>query len=126
MTCRGSNGALTVPGFRAARDEGYAGASSPARSLRNNPSSGQGRGLRRRLEPREELAQQAFERLELLRIEPIHQRAIADGVRFDGGIDDLEPGVGQLDDHTTASVRVGEPEHESATLKPVEPAGHSG
>src|SRR6476646_10511391 len=70
----------------------------------------------------EELAQKAFELLDLGRIEPFEELPIADREGGDRLIDDVAPFIRQLDDHAPAIIGVVESTHESSMLESVDPA----
>ena len=58
------------------------------------------------LQQRKDLAQEVLELFDILWIEPLEELAITDREGGDRGVHDLAPLIGQLDDHSTAIIRV--------------------
>ena len=77
------------------------------------------------LQQRKDLAQEVLELFDILWIEPLQELAITDRDSGDRGVHDLAPLIGQLDDHSTAIVRVVQSTHESAALHSVDSARHA-
>jgi len=72
-----------------------------------------------------ELAQEALELDDLVRLEPREELALACGVGGDCGIDDRETLVRELDDHAAPIIRIRQPPDEPAPLEPINPARHA-
>ena len=79
----------------------------------------------RQLEAADQLSEEALKLCDLLGIEALQELTIADRDGSNRLVDDLEALIGQLDDDSTAIVRVREATHEAAPLKPIDPARHA-